>query len=236
MSITYVKSCKVCNSVFRDRIEKLSIDGFNPQKIFDYLQSIQDPNEQTIVQREDIKPSSIRRHLDNHFQKEEAVKIKLAETHSRIEKSRDMLNTGVSITIDKINSLCHMIDVAMIKLEEIESDESLNNKTKYQTTIQFMNTSKGLIESLAKLTGELKQEGTIDINFFTTEISVFVDIVLSTIRAVDKSLSMSGQIEQQFSIEFQNRWQEYRQKQMAIINGQEKPRGQDLVNTFNDGF
>lgn len=232
----YIKQCKVCNSVFRNRIEELSLQGFNPQKIFSYLQAIQDPEEQKIVQKEQIKPSAIRRHLDNHFQKDEAVKVKLAETHSRIENSREMLQSGVSIAIDKINSLCHMIDVAMIKMEEVESDVTINNKMKYQLTVQFMNTAKGLIESLAKLTGELKQEGTIDINFFTTEISVFVDIVLATIRSVDKQLNLHGDLENNFSMEFQERWNDYRNKQMAILNGIEKPRVQNLVNTFNDGF
>lgn len=233
---TYSKQCKCCNSVFRDRIESLSIEGFNPERIYQYLQSIQDKNEQEIVQRENIKPSSIRRHLDNHFQKDEVVKVKLAETHSKIEKSRNMLNNGVSIAIDKVNSLCHMIDVAMIQMEQVENDSTLTNRLKYQTTIQFMNTSKGLIESLAKLTGELKQEGTIDINFFTTEISVFVDIVLASIRAVDKAMTLEGQLEQQFSIEFQERWKDYREKQIAIINGEEKPRQQDLINNFNNGM
>lgn len=236
MPAIYVKTCKVCNSFFRNRIEKLSIDNMNPQKIYDYLQSIQDPNEKAIVQKEDIKPSSIRRHLDNHFQKDEAVKVKLAETHSRIESSREMLHNGTSITIDKINSLCHMIDLSLIKIEEVESDITINNKSKYQLTVQLMNTTKSLIESLAKLTGELKQEGTIDINFFSTEISVFVDIVLASIRSTDKTLNMGGQLESQFSVEFQERWKDYKNKQVAIINGEEKPRQQNLVNTFNDGY
>lgn len=231
----YSRQCKVCNSVFRNRIEELSLQGFNPQKIFTYLQAIQDPGEQKIVEKEQIKPSAIRRHLDNHFQKEEAVKVKLAETHSRIETSREMLQNGVSIAVDKINSLCHMVDVAMIKMEEVESDVTINNKLKYQLTVQFMNTAKGLIESLAKLTGELKQEGTIDINFFTTEISVFVDIVLATIRSVDKQMGLKGELETKFSLEFQERWKDYRQKQTAILNGESKPRVQNLVNTFNDG-
>lgn len=236
MAAIYVKTCKVCNSFFRNRIEKLSIDGMNPQRIYDYMQSIQDPNEMSIVQKEDIKPSSIRRHLDNHFQKDEAVKVKLAETQSRIENSRDMLQKGASITIDKINSLCHMIDVSLIKMEEIEGDISINNKTKYQLTVQYMNTAKGLIESLAKLTGELKQEGTIDINFFSTEISVFVDIILSTMRSVDKTLQLNGELEKQFSIEFQEKWKDYKTKQLAIINGEQNGRVQNLVNNFNDGF
>lgn len=236
MPAVHVKQCKVCRSVFRNRIEELSINGMNPNQIFKYLQSLQDPEEQEIVKVENINPSSIRRHIDNHFKKDEAVKVKLAETHNRIEKSRDMLNNGVSIAVDKVNSLCHMIDVALIKMEEIDSDESLNNKTKYQTTIAFMNTTKGLIESLAKLTGELKQEGTIDINFFTNEIATFADIVLETIRAVDKQLGLNGQMEVAFSNEFKKQWDDYKNVQTAIINGEAKPRVQNLSCTFNDGY
>ena len=234
--MAYIKQCKVCNSVFRSRIEELSINGMNPNQIFNYLQSLQDANEHSIVVTEDIKPSSIRRHIDNHFQKDEAVKVKLAETHNKVEKSREMLNTGISIAIDKVNSLCHMIDVSLIKMEEIDNDETLNNKTKYQTTIAFMNTARGLIESLAKLTGELKQEGTIDINFFSNEISTFADIVLETIRAVDKQLDLKGQMESAFSIEFKKQWDDYKQLQTAMINGEAPLRKQNLINTFNDGF
>src|SRR3712207_3848452 len=93
MGAMYVTQCKVCNSVFRNRIEELSLQGLNPQKIYDYLQSLQDENEKALVKTEDIKPSSIRRHLDRHFSYEEAAKVKVAETHSRIDKSREMLHT-----------------------------------------------------------------------------------------------------------------------------------------------
>ena len=236
MGEMYSKHCKVCNSVYRNIIEELSLGGFNPQKVYSYLQSIQDPQEQAIIQKEDINPSSIRRHIDNHFKKEEAAQLKIAETHNRIEKSREMLNTGVSITVDKVNSLCHMIDTSLIKLEEIEGDASINNKTKYQLTIQYMNTARGLIESLAKLTGELKQEGTIDINFFSNEISAFTDIVLESIRNTDKALKLNGEIERQFALEFQQQWESYKQRQVAVINSEMKPPAPNLVNNFNDGY
>jgi hypothetical protein len=236
MGAMYVKQCKVCNSVFRDRIESLSLDGFNPQRVYDYLQSLQDPNEQSVVQRENINPSAIRRHIDNHFQKDEAVKVKIAEAHSKIDRSRDMLNSGAVITIDKINSLCHMVDVAIIQLEEVDNDVSVNNKTKYQIRLATMNTARGLIESLAKLTGELKQEGTIDINFFSNEIGTFADIVLESIRNVDKQFGLLGKMEEQFSIEFQSCWDTYKQKQIAVLNGEAKPPQQNLNNEFNSGY
>ncbi len=232
----YVRQCKVCNSAFRSRIEELSINGMNPNQIFKYLQSLQDPQEQAIVATENINPSAIRRHIDNHFQKDEAAKVKMAETHNRIEKSRENLNNGVSIAIDKVNSLCHMIDVTLIKMEEVDSDETLNNKSKYQTTIAFMNTARGLIESLAKLTGELKQEGTIDINFFSNEISTFADIVLETIRAIDKKLELKGKLEIEFSAEFKKQWDDYKNIQTAVINGESKGRVPNISNNFNDGY
>ena len=46
----YDKRCKVCNSAFKSRIESLALQGMNPQQIYEYLQSIQDPNEKLIVQ------------------------------------------------------------------------------------------------------------------------------------------------------------------------------------------
>jgi hypothetical protein len=235
MAIT-VKQCKVCNSVFRNRIEELSIQGLNPERIYQYLQSLQDPNEQQIVKQEDIKPSSIRRHIDNHFKRDEAVKIKNADLSDRIQENRSKLQNGVSIIIDKVNSLCFMIDNALVMMEQIENDDSLNSKSKYSNTIAFMNTTKGLIESLAKLTGELKQEGTIDINFFSNEISTFADIVLESIREVDKKLELNGQMEEEFAQEFQRKWNDFKQLQTAVINGDAKPAPKNLTNNFNDGF
>lgn len=232
----YVSQCKVCNSVFRNRIESLTMEGMNPQRIFDYLQSLQDPQEKAIVARENINPSSIRRHIDKHFSKEEVAKVKLAETHSRIDQSREMLHKGNQIAVDKINSLCHMIDVSLIKMEEIESDMSIQSKYKYSLIDKYMNTARGLIESLAKLTGELKQEGTIDINFFSNEISIFADIVIDTIRVVDKRLKLNGEIEYVFAEEFKNSWDAYRQKQIAVINGELKPTPPARTNNFNEGM
>lgn len=236
MCAMYVKQCKVCNSAFRNRIEELSLQGLNPQQIYNYLQNLQDETEKQIVMSEDIKPSAIRRHIDRHFNVEEIAKVKVAETHHRIDKSREMLHKGTQIAIDKINSLCHMIDVALIKIEEIESDISVKNKDKYVLVNNYMNTSKGLIESLAKLTGELKQEGTIDVNFFSNEIDVFVDIVLDTIRDVDKKMESKGEIENSFSEIFKLKWDSYKKKQVAVLNGEMKPSPPSNTNTFNEGM
>ena len=170
-----------------------------------------------------------------HFTLEELTKTKIVETQDKIEQSRLNLQNGVDIAINKIQTLCHLVDSSLINIEKVETDESINNKTKYQLNIQYINVIKGLIESLAKLTGELKQEGTIDINFFTTEISVFVDIVLAAMRDADRALGLEGKMEQQFAIEFQNRWKAYKSQQNAILNGDAKPRQQNLSNDFNEG-
>lgn len=235
MAVTYVSQCKVCNSKYRNLIEDLHIKGMSPQKIYDYLQSLTDPAEKELVIQEDIKPSAIRRHMDRHFDIQDGAKIKIAETQQRIEQSRDSYKQGVSIVIDKVNSISHLIETAMIKVEEVEQ---LNNPTKqHQLTIQYMNTIKGLIESLAKLTGDLKQEGTIDINFFSNEIAKFAEIVLITIREIDTQMGLNHQLEYSFGNEFKKQWDSYVTVQQKKIIG-EIPVGEYdktmNVNTFNE--
>lgn len=229
---TVVSQCKVCNSKNRNLIEQLHLNGLSAEKIADYLNNLSEPEQKVIVSTEQIKPSSIRRHLQRHFNPDEGAKVKIAETKARIQQSRNLLNQGVQITIDKVNNLSHLIDVAMIHLEEIEHTQT-NNKQKHQLTIQYMNSIKGLIESLAKLTGDLRQEGTIDINFFSNEITNFADIVLQTIRVVDRQLDLNGQLEHKFAQEFSTQWSDYQDRQIKIINGEmeQKP---NIVNTFNE--
>lgn len=234
--VKYVKQCKVCNSKFRNLIEELSTQGMSPQKVYDYLQSLTDTTEQEVVKREDINPSAIRRHMDRHFDLNDGAKIKVAETKSRIDQSRDSYKNGVAIIVDKVQSLSHMIEMAMIKLEEVEQ---LNNpKAQHQYTISYMNTIKGLIESLAKLTGDLKQEGTIDINFFSNEIARFAEIVLSTVRQIDKDMGMNNQLEYNFATEFKRQWDDYQMRQQRILIGELPPNDGEKernVNSFNDG-
>ena len=232
---TYVAQCKVCNSYFKSRIENLSMQGFNPQQIYDYLQNIQDSNEKAIVQRENINPSAIRRHIDRHFTGDTMEKTKIVEVQDKIHQSRRNLQEGIAIAIDKINAMSHMIDTTLLKIEEIESDSTLNNKTKYTLTNQYINTTKGLIESLSKLTGDLKDESTIDTQFFINEINNFGDIVLSAIRSADKILGLNGELEITFAAEFQNAYQDYKIKQIAQINGEIQKSKENLMKTFNDG-
>ena len=79
---------------------------------------------------------------------------------------------------------------------------------------------KGLIESLNKLTSEMGEEATLDANFFNTEISIFADIVLATIRSCDNILGLEGQLEQVFSQEFRVQYGQYHAQQVQQINGE----------------
>lgn len=229
--VQIIKQCKVCNSDFRNLIEQLHLNDLSAEKIYEYLQNLSSAKDRAKIQEEDIRPSSIRRHLQNHFNSEDGSKVKLAETKARIEQSRNLLNQGVQITIDKINSLNHLIDMSLIKLEEVEHIQS--DSKKHQYTIQYMNTIKGLIESLSKLTGDLKQDGAIDINFFNNEISGFAEIVLQTIRIVDKQLNLNGQLEVLFAKEFAKLWQNMQERQSRFIDG-EITSNQNNQNNFND--
>ena len=133
------------------------------------------------------------------------------------------MQEGIAIAIDKINAMSHMIDTTLLKIEEIESDSTLNNKMKYTLTNQYINTTKGLIESLSKLTGDLKDESTIDTQFFINEINNFGDIVLSAIRSTDKILGLNMGAD------------DYLTKPLAQINGEIQKTKENLMNTFNDG-
>ena len=230
-----VGQCKVCNNKMRTLIESLHVKGFNPQKIFDYLHSLTDENEIEIVKMENIKPSAIRRHMANHFDQQENKIIETTVTQKRIEKARTAYQQGQEIMVNKVNAISMQIDIALAKMETLDnmSNESLGHKL----TIQYMNTIKGLVETLGKLTGDLKQEGTIDINFFSNEITKFAEIVILTIRQVDKNLDLGGKLELLFSQEFQKQWNDYIDVQQKKINKEiplDYGDNEFNVNTFND--
>lgn len=234
-SVMTVSQCKVCNSKFRNIIEQFHLNGLSPEKIFEYLNSLTDPQEKATVVQEDIKPSSIRRHLKNHFNAEDGAKIKIAEVKSKIAQSRNLYQEGVQIVIDKVNTVSHMIDVAMINIQEL--DDHNNKKERHQLTLQYMNSIRGMIETLGKLTGDLKQEGTIDINFFNNEITTFAEIVLQSIRVIDGQFKMNGELELAFASEFTNQWQNYQDRQRKIVNGEismSEGNTHRNVNTFNE--
>lgn len=234
-SVMTVGQCKVCNSKHRNIIEQFHINGLSPERIFEYLKNLTDPNEIEIVKKENIAPSSIRRHIKNHFNSEEGAKVKIAEIRSRVNQSRNLYEQGVQIVVDKVNTVSHLIDVAMIDLQEL--DDHANKKEKHSMRMSSMNTIKGLIETLGKLTGDLKQEGTIDINFFNNEITTFADIVLQSIRTVDSQFNMNGELELAFAQEFGTQWQNYQDRQRKIVSGEismSEGNKHRNVNTFNE--
>ena len=231
----YVKNCKVCNSKFRNTIENLYIQKMSPESIYKYLQNLENPPDKAIVQSEDINPSSIRRHIARHFDVKDGIVIKVVETEAKIEQSRSVYQQGVSIMVDKVNTVSHMIEVAMANIEDVEVN-SRDHKTKHGLIIQYMNTVKGLVESLAKLTGDLKQEGNIDVNFFNNEITIFAEIVLATMNKIDSELELNGALEALFTKEFKSQWDAYKMRQQRILNGDLSPtEGQKnmSINTFN---
>jgi hypothetical protein len=104
----------VCNSKFRNLIEQLHQNDLSAEKIYEYLQNLTSSKDKVAVQQEDIRPSSIRRHIQNHFNSDDDSKVKLAETKARIDQSRNLLYNGVQITVDRINSLNHLIETSLI--------------------------------------------------------------------------------------------------------------------------
>ena len=226
--------CKVCNSKHRTLIEQLSCKGFNPQKIYDYLQNMKEPIDRKIVKEEDSNPSSIRRHLQKHFDQRDDFLIKEAKIKSKIEKGRENYEKGQKINIDKINTLSHMIELALTRLEEVDQ---LSEAKKHQYTIGYMGQIKSLIDELNKISGNIKQEGTIDSNFFKNEITTFAEIVLSTIRALDMQYKMNFELEIAFKEEFIKQYQLYQARQDLIFSGKLPPNDGEKernINKFND--
>ena len=137
--------------------------------------------------------------------------------------------------VDSIATLSHMIDVALINIEDLDSMP--DGRQKHQLTINYMATIKNLIDEFSKLTGELKQEGTIDVNFFSNQITEFANIVLATIKKLDDQFEMNSQLEYAFGAEFQKQWATYKETQQKMISGElpldygAKDRN---INTFND--
>ena len=226
-------NCPVCNSKMRDLIENLANQGLNSQKIFDYLKTLKDPDDRKIVIIENLKPSQIKRHIQNHFNPSENVAVKTSATQRKIQKTRNNYATGQQIFIDKINAMAMQIDIALTNMQELDSIQ--DQKLKHDLYIKYFNATKGMIETLAKLTGDLKQEGTIDINFFSNEVTKFAELTLLAIRRTDKSLNLNGTLELSFSQEFEKLWDNYIKLQKQKIN-KEIPITNDTqtTNTFND--
>ena len=231
---TTVKQCKVCMSKHRGIVEALAIKKFSPEKIYEYLQSMQDPKDQKIVHEEKLKPSSIRRHLQRHFDAKDDLAIKDASVQARIKTSRKNYYDGRKINIDKANTIAHMIELALARMEELEN---LSDAKKHQYTIGYMGQIKGLVDELNKVSGAIKEEGNIDATFYQNQIDTFAKIVLSTIRALDQQFDMNYQLEVAFVDEFKKQYKVFKERENLILSGQLSPKDGEVernVNTFND--
>jgi len=190
--------------------------------------------DQRITEEEHIQPSSIRRHLQKHFDQREDFLINDAVIKSKVKKNRDDYQKGMKINIDKANTLSHMIELALTRLEEVEA---LSEAKKHQYTIGYMGQIKGLIDELNKVSGSIKEEGAIDSNFFRNEINTFAEIVLGTIRALDIKYEMDFQLEKDFTQEFKKQYQLYVDRQNMIFEGRLSPNDgakERNINKFND--
>lgn len=225
--------CKVCNSHFRNTIETLSVKGWNSQKIYDYLQSLVSPEEVEIVKQENIKPSNITKHIQNHFDSLDNDTILYSDIQAKIDRTREKYSKKETIAVDKVNAVAMQIDIALNKMQAL--DEYGNEKVGHELTLKYMTTIKSLIETLAKLTGDLKQEGTIDINFFGTEITKFAELVILCIRRIDRKLEMQGALENLFAEEFGKQYTNYLDLQNKKINHEiDINEGNYQLNTFNE--
>ena len=226
--------CKVCNSKHRGLIEELAAKKFSPDKIYRYLLGLKSPQDVKIVREEDIKPSSIRRHLQRHWDAKEELAAEEASVRSKVKRNRSNFERGVKINIDKANALSYAIERALVGLEEVEA---LPPMQKHKLTTAYMTQIGSLIEKLNKLSGEQKQEGVIDSNFFRTEINTFAEIVLATIRELDVQLNMNFQLEVLFTQAFKKQWTLYQQRQELIFTGKLPPNDGEKernLNKFND--
>jgi len=127
-----------------------------------------------------------------------------------------------------------MIELALTRLEEVEQ---LSETKKHQYTIGYMGQIKGLIDELNKVSGSIKEEGTIDANFFKNEITTFAEIVLSTIRALDIQYKMNFELEIAFKEEFIKQYKLYQARQDLIFAGKLSPKDGEKernINKFND--
>jgi hypothetical protein len=127
-----------------------------------------------------------------------------------------------------------MIELALARMEEVES---LSDVKKHQYTIGYMGQIKGLIDELSKVSGAIKEEGTIDSNFYRTEINTFAEIVLSTIRVLDAQYNMNYELETAFSEEFKKQMILFKKREELIFSGQLSPKDGEKernVNKFND--
>ena len=230
-----VKQCKVCMSKHKSIVEELAQKKFSAEKIYEYLQGLTNPRDAKIVQEEQLKPSSIRRHLQRHWDAKTNELATQASVKSKIKDSRKNYADGVKINIDKANTIAHMIEIALARMEEVEE---LSDAKKHQYTIGYMGQVKGLVDELDKVSSDIAESGgVIDSNFYSNQMDTFAKIVLATIRALDQQFNMNYNLEVAFSEEFKKQYAAFKERERMIFQGELSPKDGEKernVNTFND--
>lgn len=230
----YEKNCKICNSYFKNAIEEMYNRGLNAKQIYEALFLSQNSQELQILQQEAFTEAHIKRHLEKHYNEKASTYIRSTTNKAKLKKAREDYKKGQQIKIDTIQTISHLIDVALIKMESL--DDFPDGRQAHQLTINYMSIIKNLIDEFSKLTGELKVENTIDINFWNVQITEFANIVIKTIRKMDDKFKLNNALAYEFGKEFQIQWTEYKNIQKQIFNGElpinygEKERS---INTFN---
>ena len=229
-----IVQCKVCMSKHRTIIEELARKQLSAEKIYEHLQSLTTTRDVKIVKTENIKPSSIRRHLQRHFNDQDELLTRDATIKTQTRTDRQDFDAGKKILIDKVNTIAYMIKLALTRLDEVDQ---LSDSKKQQYTVAYMGQVKGLVDELSKISGSIKEEGTIDANFFKTEINTFAEIVLMTIRVLDQQYSMNYELETAFTTEFKRQWELYQKRQDLIFEGKLSPTDGERernINKYND--
>jgi len=232
--MSVVKQCKVCMSKHKAIVEELALKKFSPEKIYEYLQGLTDPHDVKIVQEENLKPSSIRRHLQKHFDSKDDMLVREANIKSKIKTSRKNYAEGRKINIDKANTIAHMIEIALARMEEVEE---LSDAKKHQYTIGYLGQIKGLVDELNKVSSQIQEEGSIDSKFYSSQMDTFAKIVLATIRALDQQFQLNYHLEVAFSEEFKKQYHAFKQREQMIFQGNLSPNDGEKernINTFND--
>ena len=234
-TVRYESKCKVCNSAFKDIIEEMLAKDLNPRQILDAMSTISDPEQKRLWEKEDIKEANIRIHGQRHFSIKTGVAVKTAELKDRLQQSKKAFKDGVKIKVDAINTIAHLIDTALIRLDQV--DQAIGDeRQKHQLTINYFATIKNLIDEFNKLSGDIKSEENIDIEFFQREIASFANIVMALIRKYDDQFELKGKLAIAFAEDFQAAWQVYKDKQNDVIDGRvsiAEHKIQTNINTFN---
>lgn len=232
--IRYEPKCKVCNSQFKTLIESLYDNNLNGRQILEALHSLKDQQSQIILSKEQLSEASINRHLEHHYSQKAKAALKTATHTDKLSQSRETFKNGIQTKVNTISTLSHLIDIALINMESLDSLPDVRQK--HQLTINYMSQIKGLIDEFSKLTGELQIENTFDINFWNVQITEFANIVIQTIRKMDYQFQLNNKLEYAFGVEFQKQWKQYKETQDKILNG-ELPVNygakERTLNTFN---